>query len=134
MTPSVFKTLHDAGIMGFIYSDLMVPPLVQVNAGYYGWKMALYIAGVMYISIVITALILDGAFSLIDIVPEGRRAITEIAQFKLDYTFWMNLASVAIVAAMAVLKRRYAASHAHEGGQAHDMDHGGGLGGRKIMG
>jgi uncharacterized protein len=44
-----------AGIMGFIYSDLMVPPLVRVNAKYYGWKLALYIAGTMYVSIVLTA-------------------------------------------------------------------------------
>jgi uncharacterized membrane protein YraQ (UPF0718 family) len=30
-------------IMGFIYSDLMVPPLVHVNAKYYSWRVALYI-------------------------------------------------------------------------------------------
>ncbi len=45
-----------AGIMGFIYSDLMVPPLVEINARYYGWRVALYIAAVMYVSIVCTAL------------------------------------------------------------------------------
>lgn len=28
-----------AGIMGFIYSDLMVPPLVAINARYYGWRV-----------------------------------------------------------------------------------------------
>ena len=28
-----------AGIMGFIYSDLMVPPLVMINAKYYGWRV-----------------------------------------------------------------------------------------------
>jgi len=58
-----------AGIMGFIYSDLMVPPLIQVNAKYYGWKMALYIAAAMYASIVATALILNGLFALAGIVP-----------------------------------------------------------------
>ncbi|MEJ2471628.1 MAG: permease, partial [Desulfuromonadales bacterium] len=46
-----------AGIMGFIYSDLMVPPLVAVNAKYYGWRLALYIAGIMFVAIVITALL-----------------------------------------------------------------------------
>lgn len=30
-----------AGIMGFIYSDLMVPPLVAVNAKYYGKKSSI---------------------------------------------------------------------------------------------
>jgi hypothetical protein len=49
-----------ARIMGFIYPDLIVPPLVQANAKYYGWKMALYIAATMFVSIVVTALILNG--------------------------------------------------------------------------
>lgn len=62
-----------AGIMGFIYSDLMVPPLVQVNAKYYGWKLALYIAGTMFVSIVLTALILNAAFAAAGIIPEGRQ-------------------------------------------------------------
>jgi len=53
-----------AGIMGFIYSDLMVPPLVAVNIKYYGKKVAFYIAVIMYISIVFTALILNGIFDV----------------------------------------------------------------------
>jgi hypothetical protein len=87
-----------AGIMGFIYSDLMVPPLVAVNARYYGWRTALYIAAVMYVSIVATALILHYAFAIFGITPESARAVKELAQFKLDYTFWMNLAAVGMAA------------------------------------
>lgn len=112
-----------AGIMGFIYSDLMVPPLVQVNAKYYGWKVALYIAGIMYVSIVATALILDGAFTAFGIVPEGRKAVSDIAQFKLDYTFWMNLAAVAVVAVMVVFSRKH---RQRKSGHDHEHDHGGG--------
>jgi hypothetical protein len=96
-----------AGIMGFIYSDLMVPPLVQVNAKYYGWKVALYIAGIMYMGIVAIAQILDVGFTLLGIVPEGRKAVSDIAKFELDYTFWMNLASVALAFTMVVLRRKY---------------------------
>jgi hypothetical protein len=29
-----------AGIIGFIYSDLMMPPLVMVNAKHCGWWLA----------------------------------------------------------------------------------------------
>ncbi|NBB95391.1 MAG: permease [Planctomycetes bacterium] len=79
-----------AGIMGFIYSDLMVPPLLHINAKYYGWRVALYIAGIMYVSIVATALILNGTFALTGMTPESSRKVEEVAQFKLDYTFWMN--------------------------------------------
>ncbi|HBX66805.1 MAG TPA: permease, partial [Balneolaceae bacterium] len=83
-----------AGIMGFIYSDLMVPPLVHINAKYYGWRVALYIAGIMFISIVITALLLNGLFGYLDIIPQSQKAVSEITQFKIDYTFWMNLVFV----------------------------------------
>ena len=95
-----------AGIMGFIYSDLMVPPLVQVNAKYYGWKTALYIAGVMFVSIVATALILNGIFALVDIVPEGRKGVTDITQFEIDCTFWMNTVSVLIAGTMRLFRKK----------------------------
>jgi uncharacterized membrane protein YraQ (UPF0718 family) len=116
-----------AGIMGFIYSDLMVPPLVAVNARYYGWRTALYIAAVMYVSIVATALILHYAFAIFGITPESARAVKEVAQFKLDYTFWMNLAAVGMAATLLVLNRAW-----HRHNEATAMDMGGGLF-KKIM-
>jgi hypothetical protein len=94
-----------AGIMGFIYSDLMVPPLVAVNAKYYGMPTALYIAGVMFVSIVATALILTGAFQALGLVPETNRAIADVVQFRVDYTFWLNGAFVAVAGILVWLFR-----------------------------
>ena len=113
-----------AGIMGFIYSDLMVPPLVAANAEYYGWRVALYIAGIMFVSIVTTALLLDGTFTLLGIVPEGARQIAELTQFKIDYTFWMNVVSVAVVGGHIYLRRQHRRMH-KEGHDGRDHDHGG---------
>lgn len=96
-----------AGIMGFIYSDLMVPPLVRFNAKYYGWRTALYIAAVMFVSIVLTALILQGLFALTGIVPESAREVKKITQFKIDYTFWMNLFFAAVAGWLIGLHRRH---------------------------
>lgn len=96
-----------AGIMGFIYSDLMVPPLVAVNAKYYGKKVALYIAVVMYISIVITALILNGIFSIFSIVPESNRVVSEVAQFKIDYTFYFNILFTLIAGYLIYLNKKF---------------------------
>lgn len=92
-----------AGIMGFIYSDLMVPPLVEINARYYGWRVALYIASVMYISIVCTALILHYAFFFLGITPESKHSVKDVAQFQLDYTFWMNIFAVGLVVCLSWL-------------------------------
>jgi uncharacterized membrane protein YraQ (UPF0718 family) len=110
-----------AGIMGFIYSDLMVPPLVEINARYYGWKVALYIAAVMYVSIVCTALLLHYAFAFLAVTPESARAVKDVTQFKLDYTFWMNLAALGLVGWLAWLNRIW-----HRRNQAAAMDMGGG--------
>ncbi|WP_336080126.1 permease [Thalassospira sp. CH_XMU1448-2] len=117
-----------AGIMGFIYSDLMVPPLVKVNANYYGWKTALYIAGIMYVSIVITALMLHYAFAAIDQVPESSRDIAEISAFAINYTFFLNLAAFVLAGVLVWLRsgadKSTAHDHgSHEPGHGHDHNH-----------
>jgi uncharacterized membrane protein YraQ (UPF0718 family) len=96
-----------AGIMGFIYSDLMVPPLVMINAKYYGWRVALYIAGIMFVSIVLTALILNGLFEILGIVPESARKVEDVAQFKIDYTFFLNIFFVVGAGVLVWLHRRH---------------------------
>jgi hypothetical protein len=108
-----------AGIMGFIYSDLIVPPLVAVNRRYYGWRVALYIAGIMYVSIVTTALILNGSFVLLGLTPQGRSDVAQLTQFKIDYTFFMNLAAVLIAGALLYLYRRRRTDEA-DGGDGSD--------------
>mmetsp|Transcript_24930 Transcript_24930/g.45064 ORF Transcript_24930/g.45064 Transcript_24930/m.45064 type:complete len:473 (+) Transcript_24930:474-1892(+) len=83
-----------AGIMAFIFSDLIVLPILRINARYYGWAMALYIMAVMFASLVATALVLYYVFGAIGILPSGDNvsAITEQQFFALDYTFGLNIA------------------------------------------
>lgn len=111
-----------AGIMGFIYSDLMVPPLVAVNARYYGWRLALYIAGIMYLAIVATALILHYAFAALGLTPHSARVVRDVARFALDYTFWLNLAFAGITGWLVWLHRRHLRAEGMGG-----MSHGGGF-------
>jgi len=97
--------------MGFIYSDLMVPPLVHINAKYYGWKVALYIAGIMFVSIVATALILNSVFSFFGIIPESAKVVQEVTQFKIDYTFWMNIVFTIVTGWMIYLYQKHKKEH-----------------------
>lgn len=109
-----------AGVMGFIYSDLMVPPLVAVNAKYYGWRVALYIAIVMFASIVVTAVTLHLTFAYFGVTPESGRAVTDVARFAIDYTFWMNLLFLLLAVGLILAHRRHlgrtGGSHSNEGG------------------
>ena len=117
-----------AGLMAFIYSDLMVPPLVKVNARYYGWKVALFIAGIMYVSIVATALLLDTGFGLFGMRPESAAGDAMEQQFAIDYTFFFNIAFVLVAAVLIALHRRHLAASEHDGHDGnHDHDEGGGI-------
>ena len=82
-----------AGIMAFIFSDLVVLPVLRVNAQYYGWKMALYILGVFLVVLVITAMILHYGFAAFGLLPSAEQVRTVIDRefFAVDYTFWLNI-------------------------------------------
>lgn len=82
-----------AGIMAFIFSDLVVFPVLRIQAKYYGWKMALYILAVFLIILICTALVLHYGFALLNLLPNQSpgRQITDRQFFKLDYTFFLNL-------------------------------------------
>jgi hypothetical protein len=110
-----------AGILGFIYSDLMVPPLVMVNARYYGWRAALYIAAVMFVSIVITALVTHYSFGALGWTPDSDKRVADVTAFAIDYTFYLNVAAALLAGGLLWLARsgeRDGAGHHHHGGSA----------------
>jgi uncharacterized membrane protein YraQ (UPF0718 family) len=117
-----------AGVMGFIYSDLMVPPLVGINAKYYGRRVALYIAAVMWVSIVITAVALHALFGALGITPQSRRVVHEVSGFAVDYTLWLNVAMAAVAIVMVRLHRAHVRQHVGE-----EMGGGGGRGLKRIV-
>jgi uncharacterized membrane protein YraQ (UPF0718 family) len=91
------------GIMAFIFSDLVVFPVIRINAKYYGWKMALYIVGLLFGALIATALVLHYGFALLGILPQTNTGTTETQRFAIDYTFFLNLAFLAITGVLAWL-------------------------------
>lgn len=87
-----------AGIMAFIFSDLVVIPVLRVNAKYYGWKMSFYILGVFLVVLVATALLLHYGFAVLGLLPSGDqvKSVTDRVFFAIDYTFWLNMVFLAI--------------------------------------
>ena len=87
-----------AGIMAFIFSDLVVLPVLRIQAKFYGWPMALYIAGVFLAALVGAALVLHYALSAFGLLPDpsGVQAVTDREFFKVDYTLFLNVAFLAL--------------------------------------
>ncbi len=81
-----------AGIIAFIFSDLVVFPVLRIQAQYYGWKMALYILGVFLTVLIATAILMHYGFSLLSMLPDSSTAksVTDRDFFQMDYTLFLN--------------------------------------------
>jgi uncharacterized membrane protein YraQ (UPF0718 family) len=89
-----------AGVMAFIFSDLVVFPVLRIQAQYYGGRMAAYILGVFLVILVLSALLLHYGFAAFDLLPDAAsgRPVSDREFFALDYTFAFNLLFIGLSA------------------------------------
>lgn len=82
-----------AGVIAFIYSDLITIPVLNVYRKYYGWKVMGYIFVVFFFTMVLSGFAMEELFSFLDIVPEVTKgeSVFNKEYFALDFTFVMNL-------------------------------------------
>lgn len=98
------KGVSFAGVIAFIFSDLVVFPVLRINAKYYGWKMSFFILFLLFTSLIITSLTLHYGFSLLDLLPSASgKSIVEQEHFKIDYTFFLNIAFLIITGILIYL-------------------------------
>ena len=94
------------GVLAFLFSDLLVLPLLDVYRRSYGWKMAAYLACVFYVTIVIAAMVMDLAFSALGLVPPRPHAGAAQAMFAVNATLFLDLAALAGAVALFRLSRQ----------------------------
>ena len=58
-----------AGVMAFIFADLIVLPIIAAYRKYYGWPFTLRIVALMLVTMIVAALIVDGLFSALGLIP-----------------------------------------------------------------
>ncbi|PQJ30925.1 permease [Nonlabens arenilitoris] len=98
------KGVSFAGVMAFIFSDLVVFPVLRINAKYYGWKMSLFILFLLFTALIGTSLALHYSFDLLSILPDPSQVkIQDKEHFKIDYTFFLNITFLAISAYLIYL-------------------------------
>lgn len=91
------KGVSFAGVMAFIFSDLVVFPILRINAKYYGWKMSFFILFLLFVSLIGASLALHYSFDLFGALPDPSSVkIQDTEYFKIDYTFWLNMIFLAI--------------------------------------
>ncbi len=98
-----------AGVLAFIFADLIVIPIVLAYRKYYGTSFALRITALMFVTMVTAALVVDGLFSAVDLIPTGPRPSRDdiFGSIELDYKLVLNvIATAGFVALMYLTMRR----------------------------
>jgi YHS domain-containing protein/uncharacterized membrane protein YraQ (UPF0718 family) len=101
-----------AGVLAFLFADLIVLPILAIYRKYYGTAFALRITALMLVAMVLAALAIDGIFSALGLIPGGARPSRGdiFGSIKVDYKLFLNILGVAIFAALFGLTLRRGAT------------------------
>jgi uncharacterized membrane protein YraQ (UPF0718 family) len=100
-----------AGVMAFIFADLIVLPIIVAYRKYYGWSFTMRITALMFVTMVVAALVVDGIFSAASLIPSTRPSRADIfGSVGLDYKLFLNVLGLVIFAALFWLTARRGAT------------------------
>jgi uncharacterized membrane protein YraQ (UPF0718 family)/YHS domain-containing protein len=100
-----------AGVMAFIFADLIVLPILAIYRKYYGTAFALRITALMLLTMIVAALAIDGLFRAAGLVPTARPSADDVfGEIALDYKLVLNVVALGVFAALIALTRRRGAT------------------------
>jgi uncharacterized protein len=100
------------GVLAFLFADLIVVPIVLIYRKYYGIRFTIRITALMFVTMVVAALAVDGLFSALGLIPTGPRPTRAdiFGSIRVDYKLALNVLGVAIFAALFWLTARRGAT------------------------
>jgi uncharacterized membrane protein YraQ (UPF0718 family)/YHS domain-containing protein len=100
-----------AGVVAFIFADLIVLPIVLIYRKYYGTRFALRITALMLVTMIAAALVVDGLFSLAGLIPDARPTRDDVfGSIEIDVKLALNAVALLVFAALFLLTTRRGAT------------------------
>ncbi len=90
------------GVVAFIFADLLILPILNIYRKYYGTAMMLTLLGTFYASMVVAGYLVELIFGAAGFIPSHRHAMVMDAGISWNYTSWLNIAFLALAAALIV--------------------------------
>jgi len=110
-----------AGVIAFIFADLIVLPIIVIYRRYYGARFTLRIVALMLVTMVAVALAVDGLFSAAGLIPSARPTRADIfTGVTVDYKLFTNVVGIATFVILFALSTRFGARVGHP--SAHDLE------------
>jgi uncharacterized membrane protein YraQ (UPF0718 family) len=109
-----------AGVLSFLFADLIVLPIIAIYRKFYGRGYAARIVALMLVTMVLAALAVDGVFSLLGLVPTGPRPSrgAVFGSVQVDYKLFLNVVGLLIFGALIGLSTRRRATGVPAGAHA----------------
>jgi uncharacterized membrane protein YraQ (UPF0718 family)/YHS domain-containing protein len=97
-----------AGVLAFLFADLIVLPIIAIYRKYYGTRFALRIVALMFVTMVIAALVVDGLFNGLGLIPTGPRPSRGdiFGTITVNYKLFLNVLGLVVFAAFFWLTAR----------------------------
>jgi uncharacterized membrane protein YraQ (UPF0718 family) len=86
------------GVMAFLFADLIILPILNIYRKYYGWRVALLLAGQFYVAMALAGYAVELVFGALGLIPAQRHAMVQTAHISWDYTTFLNIAFAALSA------------------------------------
>jgi uncharacterized protein len=110
-----------AGVLAFLFADLIVLPILAIYRKYYGMRFTVQITALMFCTMIVAALVVNAVFSVLNLIPEGPRPTRNdiFGSIQVDYKLFLNLIGFAIFGVMFWLSRSSSSAHSHHAHHAH---------------
>ena len=88
------------GVLTFIFADLIILPILDIYRRYYGARMALFLLGSFYTTMVLAGLGVEMLLKALGLTRTARDAKVQTATLTWNYTTVLNIVFLAIAAAL----------------------------------
>jgi uncharacterized membrane protein YraQ (UPF0718 family) len=104
--------LSFTGVVAFLFSDVLILPLIAIYRRYYGTRFTVRYVAAMLVAIGVGALVVGGLFSLLGLSPTGPRPLRAdvFASVRLDYKLVLNVLGAGLFIALFALTVRRGAT------------------------
>ena len=90
------------GVISFVFADLIILPIIVIYKKYYGWRMALFITGAFYVTMVGAGYVIEILFGALGLTPTERNATVLESSITWNYTTYLNIVLLALTAVLLV--------------------------------
>jgi uncharacterized protein len=90
------------GVIAFIFADLIIAPILNIYRKYYGARMAWFLLGTFYATMVAAGYAVELVFGGLGLIPDPAQAKLPDQGVSWNYTTWLNIVFLILAAALIV--------------------------------